>query len=428
MFSTLKKTISACFLTGIGVCPFMSASAQDMTRVKATIQTLTSPEFHGRGYVNGGDKIAATYLQTQFASMGLKMFGTSYFQPFTTPINTFPKKISLKLDKRELVPGKDFIVDPISQKGRGKVTIQHLDRRIFTDPQAARAFLAKSLKKTMLVYEPTDYAQLTEKEELLEKVYTAKVLVELQKEKLTASVSTAALSHPIFDIVKKDWDSTARKATFRVDAKFIENYQTQNVIGYVEGKDDPEEYIVISAHYDHLGRMGKDVYFPGANDNASGTTLLLELARYYAQPEHQPSRSIVFMCFAGEEAGLLGSKYYTEHPLFLLSKINLLINLDLLGTGDDGIMMVNGTKLTEEFALFARINDEKQYFPKLQKRDNAANSDHFFFTRKGVNACFFYTLGGIKAYHDIYDRAETLPLTRFKEAFGLMTDFIAGYK
>jgi hypothetical protein len=62
--------------------------------------------------------------------------------------------------------------------------------------------------------------------------------------------------------------------------------------------------------------------------------------------------------------------------------------------------------------------------PKINKRTNAPNSDHYFFATKGVKAIFIYTLGGIKAYHDIYDRAETLPLTKFKELFGLLTDFI----
>jgi hypothetical protein len=101
-----------------------------------------------------------------------------------------------------------------------------------------------------------------------------------------------------------------------------------------------------------------------------------------------------------------------------------MINLDLVGTGDEGMTVVNAVDLPDQFNLLTKINEQKGYMPKINKRTNAPNSDHYFFATKGVKAIFIYTLGGIKAYHDIYDRAETLPLTKFKELFGLLTDFI----
>ncbi len=279
-----------------------------------------------------------------------------------------------------------------------------------------------------MVYEARHYANLTElPSEYLNKMHEAKALIELQKEKLTMSLSPAQISHPAFQMVKKDLDPAAKTATFRVDAKLIKGYPSQNVIGYVPGKKFPDQFVVISAHYDHLGRMGKEAaYFPGANDNASGTTLMLELARHYVLPENQPDYSIAFMAFGAEEAGLIGSRYYTEHPLFPLSQIKFMINLDLLGTGEEGMMVVNGTRLPEEFDRLTALNNQHNYLPKLQKRDNAPNSDHYFFTRKGVKAVFIYLMGGPKFYHDIYDRPETLPLTKFSEAFGLIRDFVSG--
>ncbi len=229
-------------------------------------------------------------------------------------------------------------------------------------------------------------------------------------------------SHPAFEIVKKDSPASGVKAKFRVDAKLINGYTSQNVIGYIPGKIEPDSFIVISAHYDHLGRMGKDTYFPGANDNASGTAMLLELANYYSS--HQPDYSIAFMAFGAEEAGLIGSSYYVGHPLFPLNQIKFMVNLDLVGTGDEGMTVVNGVMLADEFNLLTKINEQKGYLSKVNKRANAPNSDHYFFATKGVKAIFIYTLGGIKAYHDVYDGAETLPLTKFKELFGLLTDFI----
>ena len=84
------------------------------------------------------------------------------------------------------------------------------------------------------------------------------------------------------------------------------------------------EYIYIVGHYDHLGRMGKEVYFPGANDNASGISMILSLAKELAQ-EEKTKYSMVFICFGSEEIGLVGSKYYTENPLVPLEKIKFLI-------------------------------------------------------------------------------------------------------
>ena len=167
--------------------------------------------------------------------------------------------------------------------------------------------------------------------------------------------------------------------------------------------------------------MGK-AWFPGANDNASGISMLLELAHHYAQ---NPGKySMAFIAFGGEEAGLIGSRHYTLYPLFPLENIKVLINLDLVGTGDDGMTVVNGSIFQKDFEKLVAINQDKQYMPTIKKRGTAANSDHYFFSKRGVKAFFFYTLGGIKAYHDIYDRAETLPLTRYTEFFQLMKDFI----
>jgi Iap family predicted aminopeptidase len=301
-----------------------------------------------------------------------------------------------------------------------------LDTLIFTQESARQRFMQGNLRRNVVVYESRYYANLTELPvEYLNKMHEAKALIELHPAKLTMSLSPAQVSHPAFEMVKKDLNAQAKKASFRVDAKLIKGYQSQNVVGYVPGKKYPDEFIVISAHYDHLGRMGKETYFPGANDNASGTTLMLELAHHYALPENQSDYSVAFMAFGAEEAGLIGSRYYTEHPLFPLNQIKFMINLDLLGTGEEGMMVVNGTRLPEAYDLLTKINSEKNYLPKLQKRDNAPNSDHYFFTRKGVKAVFIYLMGGPKFYHDVYDRPETLPLTKFKETFGLIRDFVA---
>ncbi|MFL5752563.1 MAG: M28 family metallopeptidase, partial [Bacteroidia bacterium] len=140
---------------------------------------------------------------------------------------------------------------------------------------------------------------------------------------------------------------------------------------------------------------------------------------------NKPKCSIAFICFSAEEAGLLGSEYYVNHPLFPLSKIKFLVNLDLLGTGDEGITVVNATEFKKQFEVLKQINEEKKYLPLVKPRGKAHNSDHYWFSEKGVPCFFIYTMGGIKAYHDVYDLPQTLPLTKFSEVFRLIVDFAA---
>jgi Zn-dependent M28 family amino/carboxypeptidase len=148
---------------------------------------------------------------------------------------------------------------------------------------------------------------------------------------------------------------------------------------------------------------------------------LLNLIRYYSR--HQPHYKTVFIFFAGEEAGLVGSKFFVESQAIDLQKIKFLINLDLLGTGGDGIMVVNGAILEKQFQTLNQINTDLHLVKDIKKRGKAANSDHYWFTEAGVPAFFIYTMGGIKAYHDVYDVEKTLPLTAYINVFRLITEF-----
>jgi aminopeptidase YwaD len=204
----------------------------------------------------------------------------------------------------------------------------------------------------------------------------------------------------------------------------VKKHKTQNVVGFIEGSKYPDSFFVFTAHYDHVGMMGKDVMFPGANDNASGTAMIIDLARHYSQ--NKPEISIVFIAFSGEEAGLYGSRYFSEHPLFPLENIKLLINLDMVGTGSDGIAFVNGSVFPDLFEIVNKINEEKKYLKRLKVRGEACNSDHCFFYKKGVPAFFIYSMGKEHMhYHNVYDKADILPLTKYDEIFKLLTNFVA---
>jgi hypothetical protein len=241
-------------------------------------------------------------------------------------------------------------------------------------------------------------------------------------DKLTEETSETVGDYAILNALRKSPFRNATTMSIDVKNSLIKSFPTQNIIGYIKGNVRPDSFIVFTAHYDHLGIMG-DIYFPGANDNASGIAMLLSLARYYSQHHDSLRYSVAFMAFTGEEIALLGSKYYTEHPLFPLSNIRFLINMDIMGTGDEGITVVNGTIYKAAFSDLVKINDQQHLLKLVKPRGETANSDHYFFYKNQVPSIFIYTMGGIKAYHDIYDRRETLPLTDFDEVFKLLRQF-----
>jgi len=402
--------------------------AQEMARVREDIAQLAAPAMHGRGYAFKGDSLAANYLQQQYAAIGLQPFTPNYRQNFRFPINILDNRLSLKVNDKQLLPGVDFLAHAATAPGNSKGDVYEIDTLLLKDVDEAENFLTYKLKNRVLVVRQRHFKDLMALPDVFQaQLQTAQALVVLQPgPKLMGTVAGEQLPVPVLEVLEQAWPPEAKKVTFAVDARLEPNYLSQNLIGYIKGKQQPDSFVVITAHYDHLGHQGKDVFFPGAHDNASGTALLLELARWYAQPQNAPDYSVAFMAFAAEEAGLLGSRYYTEHPLFPLGNIKFLLNLDLVSTGEEGLMVVNGNVFPKQFALLQKLNQQQQLLPHIKSRGKAANSDHYFFTEKGVPSFFFYTLGGTTTeYHHPKDTPATLPLTKLKEVFALITLFIA---
>nr|MBX2842701.1 M28 family peptidase [Flammeovirgaceae bacterium] len=366
----------------------LEAFSQDIERVNKIIDTLCSPEMYGRGYTYNGDKIAAKYITSQFKKAGLKSYTEGYTQPFQLDINIFPDDLVLKIGKKNLVPGKDFIMDPSSGGFIGKGKIYPIDTLIFSDANALKKFLEIDIKGQALVLDHKFEKFIYDLPRPgIAHLLQAGALIILT-EKLTFGASRNQLQIAKFSVLKKAYPEKAKKAIFQVEAVLHKFYTTQNLIGYIPGTEKPDSIIIICAHYDHLGTMGKQVYFPGSNDNASGVAMLLEIAYKYGQKPLP--YTLVFIAFGAEEAGLVGSHFFTQNPLFQLSKTRFVVNLDLFGTGEEGMMVVNGKALTKEFEWIKQINDEQQYLPTIKKRGQAANSDHYFFSQKGIPAFFFY--------------------------------------
>jgi len=202
--------------------------------------------------------------------------------------------------------------------------------------------------------------------------------------------------------------------TILVDEK-TEELVSENVLGFVEGSDLKEQVLVISAHYDHLGKKG-NVVFNGADDDGSGTVAVMELAQAFAQAKVEgkgPRRSILFMTVSGEEKGLLGSKYYTQNPVFPLSSTVADLNIDMIGRVDekhklspDYVYIIGSDKLSTQLHAinetanknYAKLELDYTYNDINDKNRFYYRSDHYNFAKNNIPVIFYFN--GVHAdYH-----------------------------
>ncbi len=402
--------------------PLNIANAQDLDRARTVIDTLCSPAMNGRGYSFNGSNIAGEYLTAQFKKIGLASFEQGYGQSFSLKAVTFEGKVDLSVDGTALKVGRDFIAHAASRSGKGRLSVFYAGTELMKNPIAFERELPEKLHKFALVYAQKDEALLSKLPKyLVARLFQIPLHIQTAP-KLTHGIRGQQYPIPIVIIQDSLIDETAQKVSFTIEARLGE-HQAKNIIGYVKGTSKPDSFFVFTAHYDHLGNMGKEAYFPGANDNASGVALLLELAHYFK--ENPQPYSIAFMAFSGEEAGLIGSKHYVDQPFFPLDHISFLLNIDLMATGEEGTTVVNATEFPQAFAYLQQLNGEKNYLSAVKSRGPAANSDHYFFYKAGVPSFFLYLMGDWPHYHDVQDQAP-VPLTEFEDTFYLLKDFVEG--
>jgi len=411
-------------LTFLFLCGFSTVFSQ-IDYGKSIVKQLSDSAFQGRGYVNGGDSLAARFIADQFKELGLHPVKKDFYQRFSFPINTFPTNTTLTINGKTLKVGQDYLPNEASNSFSGKWTLGHIDS-VILDNKSGIVALVDSLQmgeiNSVLVRdEDFNEKQKRSIHELIAFLSTYGNVLHLTSSKLTWSASTVQSKHAIVVVPEKAVGGKITSVSSEIQAVFIPKHETQNVVAMIPAQKKSAKYLFFTAHYDHLGRIG-DALFPGASDNASGIGMLLSMAKYYTT--HPCKYNLVFIAFAGEEAGLIGSKYFVEHPEIPLKKIAFLVNLDLMGNGEDGITVVNGSVFKKQYDLLVKINDEKKYLPVIKSRGKAANSDHYFFTEAGVPSFFIYTLGKNKNYHDIYDVYSDLSFAKFNEIVHLLIDFV----
>lgn len=389
--------------------------------------TLASEYMAGRAYVDEGDKKAATFIRNELKESGVKLLGENGFQKLNFPINNIMDlKVSMRYLKKPLKLGEDYLV--FGSSPSANMVLENVKPLIFNTKKQIEEIKPKKLQDKVLLFntKTLSYVDIIVFLRGLKKENVTPQLAIIQGyDKIPYYTGRALMDFPILQLKGNIIDKKIKHLALEIKSEFISSYQSQNVWGIVEGTKYKDSCFVFIAHYDHLGKVG-DVHFPGANDNASGVAVLLDLAKYYAK--NPAEHSVVFIFATGEEVGLLGSKFAAENPYIDLEKVKFLFNLDMCGTGATGVAVINGLKEPEAGKLLQEINNENQWFIKVFLGEESCNSDHCHFVQKGVPAHFLFTYGcEYNEYHTIYDNGKDLPFTKHIDFCNLLKEFVRRY-
>ena len=448
----------------------LAADSADPKRYLDDVKALTIPAMEGRGDGTEGLSRAARLIERRFRALGLKPAGTSsYVQPFTVSTGarlkagnrlemlTGTAKSSLRL-RQDYVPfsfsSSGAVTAPVVFAGYG-ISAPEFDYDDYAHLDV------KDKIVLVLRYEPArftaqgEHGELTQHSHLITKAINAKnhgaravILINGNRpgqpgDELTrfGSASGPENAGILFvhakNAVAETWFSSSgtslakvqeqiRDSSRPVESAFSGNPRVSlnvnietiratvnNVLAYLPGKTD--EYVIIGAHYDHLGRGEANSLapsqagqiHPGADDNASGTAGVLELARLAAEQKGQLERGILFASFAGEELGLLGSAEWASTPTLPLEKAVAMINMDMIGRIKDGKVFIGGAGTGSTFKDVLEQAQGKYPFQIEYSVDGYGASDHTSFVTQKIPVLFFFS--GLHAdYHKPSDTWEKI--------------------
>lgn len=404
----------------------MQLQAQDLALYKQVVKELSSSKYQGRGYARDGANKAGKFLQKEYRKAGVDEVT---LQPFTININTFCGKMEMWADGKKLTPGVDFAMREYSPGVKGEFPVYHVDTlnfdadRMYSDLQQPEFAHALVCCDFWFAYKnKTAFSRLQKAGECpnagLIQTWTSPI-------KFYKAYGEKVVDKPIIWVTPEAIEGV-KSVRVNVENKFLKDYGLFNVIAKVSGVRHDSCY-VFTAHYDHLGNLGKKVFYAGANDNASGTAAIVTLAAYYAQ--HRPPYDMYFLSFSGEDANLRGSEFFANNPIVPLEQIRYLFNIDMIGDNNP----VQYCEVSDEgmrgYQLFEQINNEKHYFKSLNRGDLAANSDHYPFATRHVPCIFLENEDGdaFPYYHTIYDDWSHAVFDSYEPVFRLVRDFIEKY-
>lgn len=432
---------SARLIFGILFCAgsLFVGHAQDSNYVRKNIAVLTSQEMFGRSGAHDGEYKAASFIREQLLALGAMPLGEEGFQKWTTPAHKMEGKVSMKTKSRELSPFDGYRIAPYSHSlNVDNAPVIRIDASLLLDTARMEQFIADNqsrLKKSVLYVDAVVWKN--SKQISSEQVNKCLRALTFNNPFQTLAILVGVDQLPTWGLNYTDFErdfayiyvirSKMRKSCKTVSVHFTNQFyvkHTQNVCFSIPGTSEPDQFVVLTAHYDHLGCMGDSVIFFGAHDNASGTAAVMDFARHYSQ--NPPRYTTVFLLLSGEESGLKGSKYFVDHTLIPFEKIKMVINLDMFCGADEGITVVNsdGENTASFYDEMVKINDEKHYVALVKPRSNTANSDHYFFS-KHCPAIFIYTMGGrYGSYHHFTDTCDRCGLNCYSNVFSLLKEAI----
>src|SRR5919108_2819071 len=448
------------------------------------VKVLTSPAMEGRGDGTKGLTRAEHLIEKRFKDLGLAPAGTSsYRQPFTVVTGARLKSgnhftVQTGDSKSELQPNQDFVPFSFSSSGSANGSLVFAGYGTSADEFQYDDYGALDVKDKIVVvlrFEPAGFAEkaghhgMTQHSQLVTKAINARnhgakaiVLVngklgEGEEDLLTRFGSVSGpedVGIPFVHVknaVAESWFQAAGKSLadvqnqintsskpasfiFRENLRIslnvsIENTRAtvNNVLAYLPGKTD--EYIIIGAHYDHLGRGNFDSLapsqigqiHPGADDNASGTAGVLELARLLAPQKGQLQRGILFASFAGEELGLLGSAAWVKAPTRPLDKAVAMLNMDMIGRIRDNKVYVGGVGTGSSFKPLLEEAQTKSGLKLEYSPGGYAASDHTSFVSKHIPVLFFFS-GLHSDYHKPSDTWDKINASGAAQLLDLISD------
>jgi len=440
-----------------------SVSSQNYNQtdsLKKHIYYLASDELAGRKPGTPGIEKACAYIVQQFKEIGIKPFGSSYLQPFKLLVGaTLDKNNTLNINDKALKLGTDFVPLEISSNGKaegkvvftgygldknfGKASYEGIDVkgkwvlviRGSIDPadKSARAILTGDYSKAMTAADKGAVGVLfvnpswNSDEKIAAKALygrtmgTVNIPVVMISQKEALSIIGKSADYLNKFPVDNEPASFVTKTNVAAETSFQLQYQTtNNVVGFLEGSDPKlkNEYIVVGGHYDHLGYGGPGsgsrkpdtiAIHNGADDNASGTAGVIEMARRIMADKADFGRSFIFITFSAEELGLIGSQYFVSNPTVPIASIKGMINLDMVGRLKDELT-IEGTGSSAESDSVLTVLEKGRPFKVTHSAGAAGGSDHTSFYNKGVPVFFFFS-GMHYDYHTPTDKANLINYT-----------------
>ena len=403
--------------------------------LKKHLYVVAGAEMEGRETATPGQKKAAAYIESQFRSLGLEPGNNGSYQLNYNVYQDSLTDAKLEVNGQEFQLGRDFTAFPINMAAtmpfsevvlvgtNATDTIRNANLTgklvmVFGNPSVGRgqgggvysALLNKGIAGILFVnsnYSPNTVSPRKGNQS----INSFRRSIAPQQFAISPGVARAILGDD-YDQAKSNTSSIKTySANILLDVKKSTlNLQSSNVMAVLPGTDLKDQYLFVTAHYDHLGKRGDTVIYYGADDDGSGTVGVLEIAEAFAKAKAAgkgPRRSIVFMTVSGEEKGLWGSDYYSSHPVFPLDKTTADLNIDMIGRSDSSrkigdstnyVYVVGDDKLSSDLRAISESMNKKYVKMELDYKFNDVNdrnriyyrSDHYNFAKKGVPIIFYY--------------------------------------